>query len=77
MKMKLITVFAVTAILALTSCDKREYTCSCILNGGKTENLLLGRMNNNAAQKKCVEQEKAIYDQVKSSGGVVRCKVMY
>lgn len=66
---------ALTTIILFASCDKKDYTCHCKMTKGPDQSFWLGKMNNNAAQKMCVEQQEAL---TKASTGIVgSCKVIY
>ncbi len=72
-------VFAIVITLILASCGKKEYTCSCkVTIGGvaSLEETSLGKISNNAAQKKCNAHQLAKAEEYKGSGKVVQCHVI-
>jgi hypothetical protein len=80
--MKLLTpaVVAIAILFTLASCGKMEYTCQCKISNGSTtpltEELDMGKITNNAAQKRCNNHQLNRANELKSSGQVIQCKVV-
>jgi len=65
----------VTATLLLTSCEKRDYTCSCVMSDGTRSEKWLGYMPNNTAQQMCNDHQ---IDLKNNANGVMpQCKVTF
>jgi hypothetical protein len=75
MKQLISAALLLTATLLFTSCEKRDYNCSCKLSDGTTKQKWIGFMPNNNAQKICNDYQLELKDN--PNGIVPICKVTY
>jgi hypothetical protein len=67
------------ATLLLTSCLRKEYTCYCERQeqwGKAKEEMPLGFMSNNAAQRKCNDHQYKRTEELRGTPKTIRCKVI-
>jgi hypothetical protein len=71
---KLLFVIGALLTLSVTSCERKDYTCSCILNTGggpnTTHSFDLGVMSRNAAEDKCNDKQNSL----NVNGVTAQCK---
>ncbi len=75
MKQLIPAAILVFAILSLTSCGKRDFTCTCKLSNGTTQEKWLGKMSNNTAQKMCNDYQIQLKNN--PNGVMPVCKTTY
>jgi hypothetical protein len=60
---KLLFVIAVLLAFTITSCERKDYTCTCTLNNGghfNTQSFDFGVMSRNAAEDKCNDKQVSL-----------------
>jgi hypothetical protein len=63
------------AAMSLTSCGKRDFTCTCKLSNGGTQEKWIGRVSNNTAQKICNDYQLELKNN--PNGVIPICKTTY
>lgn len=69
----------VPVVLLFTSCKRNNYTCWCQVkevHGARIEELQLGYMSNDRAQKKCNDYEYARGEELRGTTTSLNCKVI-
>jgi len=73
-----VAVVALSAVVFLTSCQRKEYTCWCKVaqpGGTVIEEEPMGLISNNLAQKKCAQYQDNRTEEFVGYPKQIRCKV--
>jgi|GEM_PF-4015394 len=70
---------AVFLLISFASCQRKEYTCYCLITDQgypQEEKSSLGLLSNNKAQKKCNDYQETRTNEFRGTTKQIRCKVI-